>query len=236
MFFNEVRIDGGAKQVKRKLAERAPPGTELQKHPRSLPMRPGGVRPGGVQAATTRWSSSGHSTRWSSSGHDKSIYGSELAGRLDFNQHTEGGPPAHRRGNRSSVSCKYDCSSLSCEYDRSDILLEVQSPLKQRDKRLLCPGALNSKIAPVGVQAASIRAYMAASWRAAWTSTSTPKGDGRLDFQPARSPIQQIGLQLSLGNNAFQGFRVLINIVVGVLQQGLIKWRAISGPGPFAEV
>jgi len=35
------------------------------------------------------------SPRWSSSGHDKSIYGSELAGRLDFNQHTEGGiaPP-----------------------------------------------------------------------------------------------------------------------------------------------
>ena len=147
-------------------------------------------------------------------------------------QHTEGGrplglQPAHRRGNRSS---------MSCEYDRSDILLEVQSPLKQRDKRLFCPGALNSKIAPVGVQAASIRAYMAASWRAAWTSTSTPKGDGRLDFQPARSPIQQIGLQLSLGNNAFQGFRVLINVIVGVLQQGPSKWRAISGPGPFAEV
>ena len=200
--------------------------------------------------AHVRWSSSGHSTRWSSSGLDKSIYGSELAGRLDFNQHTEGGrplglQPAHRRGNRSSMSCEYDRSSVSCEYDCSDIyreydcsdiLLEVQSPLKQRDKRLFCPGALNSKIAPVGVQAAMIREYMAASWRAAWTSTSTPKGDGRLDFQPARSPIQQIGLQLSLGNNAFQGFRVLINIVVGVLQQGLIKWRAISGPGPFAEV
>jgi len=29
--------------------------------------------------------------RWSSSGHDKSIYGREFAGRLDFNQHTEGG-------------------------------------------------------------------------------------------------------------------------------------------------
>jgi len=33
--------------------------------------------------------------RWSSSGHDKSIHGSEFAGRLDFNQYTEGGiaPP-----------------------------------------------------------------------------------------------------------------------------------------------
>jgi hypothetical protein len=28
--------------------------------------------------------------RWSSSGHDKGIYGSEFAGRLDFNQCTEG--------------------------------------------------------------------------------------------------------------------------------------------------
>ena len=29
-------------------------------------------------------------SRWSSSGQDKAIYGSELAGRLDFNQPTEG--------------------------------------------------------------------------------------------------------------------------------------------------
>ena len=32
--------------------------------------------------------------RWSSSGHNKSIYGSEFAGRLDFNQHTREASPA----------------------------------------------------------------------------------------------------------------------------------------------
>jgi len=47
------------------------------------------------------------------------MHGNEFAGRLDFNQYTR-------------------------EYYCSEILLEVQSPLKQGDKRLFCPGALNS--------------------------------------------------------------------------------------------
>ncbi|HPN40935.1 MAG TPA: hypothetical protein PKX36_05330, partial [Candidatus Cloacimonadota bacterium] len=61
---------------------------------------------------------------WSSSGHDKAIHDSEFAGRLDFNQYTEG--ESHLR-----------------------VLLEVQSPLKQRDKRVSYPGALNSKAGKV---------------------------------------------------------------------------------------
>ncbi|HOH79296.1 MAG TPA: hypothetical protein PLO35_06200, partial [Candidatus Cloacimonadota bacterium] len=56
--------------------------------------------------------------RRSSIGHDKGIHDNEIAGRLDFNQHT-------------------------CGQNASDVLLEVQSPLKQGDKRLFCPGALN---------------------------------------------------------------------------------------------
>jgi len=59
--------------------------------------------------------------RWSSSGHDKSIQDSEFAGRLDFNQYTEG------------------------EYTRSEALLEVQSPVRLRDRRIIYLGALNSK-------------------------------------------------------------------------------------------
>ena len=54
--------------------------------------------------------------RWSSSGHDKAMHDNEFAGRLDFNQHTR-------------------------EINVSDILLEVQSQLKQGDKCLFCPGA-----------------------------------------------------------------------------------------------
>ena len=47
--------------------------------------------PVGVQAATIKLcmaASLRAHPRWSSSGHDKSIHGSEFAGRLDFNQHT----------------------------------------------------------------------------------------------------------------------------------------------------
>ena len=42
-------------------------------------------------------------SRWSSSGHDKGIYGNEFAGRLDFNQHTEGGiaPPCPARKSKA---------------------------------------------------------------------------------------------------------------------------------------
>ena len=58
--------------------------------------------------------------RWSSSGQDKSIYGSEFTGRLDFNQYTR-------------------------EISVSDVLLEVQSPIRYRDKRMISSGALNSK-------------------------------------------------------------------------------------------
>ena len=61
-------------------------------------------------------------SRWSSSGHDKSIYGSEFTGRLDFNQYTR-------------------------EISVSDVLLEVQSPIRYRDKRMISSGALNSKTA-----------------------------------------------------------------------------------------
>ena len=61
-------------------------------------------------------------SRWSSSGHDKSIYGSEFTGRLDFNQYTR-------------------------EISVSDVLLEVQSPIRYRDKRIISLGALNSKTA-----------------------------------------------------------------------------------------
>ena len=50
------------------------------------------------------------------------MHGNEFAGRLDFNQYTR-------------------------EINVFDVLLEVQSPLKQGDKRLFCPGALNSKTA-----------------------------------------------------------------------------------------
>ena len=62
--------------------------------------------PVGVQAATIKLymaASLRADPRWSSSGHDNAIYGSEFAGRLDFNQPTEGG------------------------ITRSDALLEVQS-------------------------------------------------------------------------------------------------------------
>ena len=59
--------------------------------------------------------------RWSSSGHDKAIHDNEFAGRLDFNQCTEGG------------------------YTRSEALLEVQSPVRLRDRRIIYLGALNSK-------------------------------------------------------------------------------------------
>ena len=47
--------------------------------------------------------STGFPTRWSSSGHDKSIYGSEFAGRLDFNQYTEAriAPPCPTRWSSS---------------------------------------------------------------------------------------------------------------------------------------
>jgi len=50
------------------------------------------------------------------------MHDNEFLGRLDFNQHNR-------------------------EINVFDILLEVQSPLKQADKRLFCPGALNSKTA-----------------------------------------------------------------------------------------
>ena len=64
----------------------------------STPSHSPQVRPGSDFICTTRWSSSGH---------DKSIHDSEFAGRLDFNQCTEG------------------------EYTRSEALLEVQSALRQ---------------------------------------------------------------------------------------------------------
>ena len=70
--------------------------------------------------------------RWSSSGRDKGMYDSEFAGRLDFNQHAR----------------NTDCSDGHAgKHDYSDVLLEVQSPFRHRDKRITCSGALNSKVA-----------------------------------------------------------------------------------------
>ena len=48
------------------------------------------------------------------------MHDNEFAGRLDFNQYTR-------------------------EINASDVLLEVQSPVRYRDKRTICLGALNSK-------------------------------------------------------------------------------------------
>jgi hypothetical protein len=52
------------------------------------------------------------------------MHDNELEGRLDFNQYTR-------------------------EINASDVLLEVQSPVRYRDKRIIYFGALNSKTAKV---------------------------------------------------------------------------------------
>jgi len=52
------------------------------------------------------------------------MHDNELEGRLDFNQYTR-------------------------EINASDVLLEVQSPVRYRDKRIIYLGALNSKTAKV---------------------------------------------------------------------------------------
>ena len=75
--------------------------------------------------------------RWSSSGHDKCVHDNEFAGRLDFNQHTEGIPPLR--------STAWTSTSTPKEYPRSEALLEVQSPIRYRDKCIIYLGALNSK-------------------------------------------------------------------------------------------
>ena len=48
------------------------------------------------------------------------MHDNEFAGRLDFNQYTR-------------------------EINASDVLLEVQSPVRYRDRRIIYLGALNSK-------------------------------------------------------------------------------------------
>ena len=67
--------------------------------------------------------------RWSSSGQDMAMRDNEFTGRLDFNQHTR----------------LQDYGDELPENTRSDPMLEVQRPVRLRDKRVFCPGALNFK-------------------------------------------------------------------------------------------
>ena len=84
--------------------------------------------------------------RWSSSGHDKSIQDSEFAGRLDFNQYTEGGiTPPCPANMIAPISCLDFNQYTEGEYTRSEALLEVQSAVRLRDRRIIYLGALNSK-------------------------------------------------------------------------------------------
>ena len=55
------------------------------------------------------------SPRWSSSGHDKDIHDNEIAGRLDFNQYTEGGitPPCAARKSKAPSGSSPQVSILN---------------------------------------------------------------------------------------------------------------------------